>query len=176
MAVAVLSGNRNFPGRVHAQIEAGFLASPPLVVAYALAGDVNRDILTDAVAHRPDGAPVHLADLWPTGDEIDAAVAAAADPADYDGAYEEAEASEVWRKLDVPATALFPWDEASTYIRRPPFASADVETRLGRYVAHPLHRPRRRHHHRPHLAGGADSRAQRRRRPPGRARRGPRAT
>ena len=171
--VAVLSGNRNFPGRVHAQIEAGFLASPPLTVAYALAGDVNRDILTDAVAHRPDGAPVHLADLWPTGDEIDAAVAAAADPADYDGAYEEAEASEVWRKLDVPATALFPWDEASTYIRRPPFASAD-----SRDPARPLrrasaHRPRRRHHHRPHLAGGTDPRAQRSRRPPGRARRRP---
>jgi aconitate hydratase len=136
--VAVLSGNRNFPGRVHAQIEAGFLASPPLTVAYALAGDVNRDVLTDAVAHRPDGAPVHLADLWPTGDEIDAAVAAAADPADYDGAYEQAEASEVWRKLDVPATALFPWNEASTYIRRPPFASAEIETRPGHYLAHPL--------------------------------------
>ena len=136
--VAVLSGNRNFPGRVHAQIEAGFLASPPLVVAYALAGDVNRNILTDPIGETPDGTAVRLADLWPSGDEIDAAVAAAADPADYAGAYEAAEASDVWRKLDVPATQVFPWDEASTYIRRPPFASAGAETRLGRYVAHPL--------------------------------------
>jgi aconitate hydratase len=136
--VAVLSGNRNFPGRVHAQIEAGFLASPPLVVAYALAGDVNRDILTEPIGQTPDGAAVRLADLWPSGDEIDAAVAAAADPADYGEAYEAAEASDVWNKLDVPATQVFPWDEASTYIRRPPFASARAETRLGRYVAHPL--------------------------------------
>ena len=81
---------------------------------------------------------VRLADLWPSGDEIDAAVAVAADPADYAGAYEAAEASDVWKKLDVPATPVFPWDEASTYIRRPPFASARAETRLGRYVAHPL--------------------------------------
>src|SRR5215207_4665263 len=120
--VAVLSGNRNFPGRVHAQIEAGFLASPPLVVAYALAGDVARNILTDPIGETPDGTAVRLADLWPSGDEIDGAVAAAADPADYAGAYEAAEASDVWRKLDVPATPVFPWDEASTYIRRPPFA------------------------------------------------------
>jgi aconitate hydratase len=136
--VAVLSGNRNFPGRVHAQIEAGFLASPPLTVAYALAGDVNRNILTDPVAHRPDGAAVHLKDLWPTGDEIDAALAAAADPGDFDDAYDEAEGSDVWRRLDVPATPLFPWDEASTYIRRPPFVSVETETRLGHYVAQPL--------------------------------------
>jgi aconitate hydratase len=136
--VAVLSGNRNFPGRVHAQLEAGFLASPPLAVAYALAGDVNRNILSDPITHRPDGAPVHLKDLWPTGDEIDAALAAAADPDDYDAAYDEAEASEVWRKLDVPATPLFPWDDASTYIRRPPFATVEAESRLGHYVAQPL--------------------------------------
>jgi aconitate hydratase len=136
--VAVLSGNRNFPGRVHAQIEAAFLASPPLTVAYALAGDVNRNILTDPIARLSDGAPVHLSDLWPTGDEIDEAIAAAADPGDYAGAYEDAESSELWRKLDAPATSLFPWDEASTYIRRPPFVSVEAESRLGHYVAHPL--------------------------------------
>jgi aconitate hydratase len=136
--VAVLSGNRNFPGRVHPQIEAGFLASPPLVVAYALAGDVNRDILTDVVAQAPDGREVRLADLWPTGPEIDAALEAAADPGDYGVSYEAAEASEVWRKLDAPATPRFPWNPNSTYLRRPPFAQMIGEERLGRYSAHPL--------------------------------------
>ena len=117
LQVAVLSGNRNFPGRVHPQLEAGFLASPPLVVAFALAGDVERNILTDEIA-----PGVHLADLWPTGAEIDAALALALDSADYAAAYDGAEASRLWGDLDAPATPLFPWDPASTYIRRPPFA------------------------------------------------------
>lgn len=117
LQVAVLSGNRNFPGRVHPQLEAGFLASPPLVVAFALAGDVERDILHDEIA-----PGVRLADLWPTGAEVDAALAMAQDSGDYAAAYDRAEASELWRDLDAPDSALFPWDAASTYIRRPPFA------------------------------------------------------
>ncbi|MFL5202628.1 MAG: aconitase family protein, partial [Microvirga sp.] len=136
--VAVLSGNRNFPGRVHPQLEAGFLASPPLVVAFALAGDVNRNILTDPVGRSSSGEEIRLADLWPTGDEIDAALAQAIDAADYDTSYEEAEASETWRVLDAPATDLFPWNPGSTYIRRPPFAGFGKGTRLGTYAAHPL--------------------------------------
>ena len=117
MQVAVLSGNRNFPGRVHPQLEAGFLASPPLVVAFALAGDVERDILADEIA-----PGVRLADLWPTGAEIDAALAQAMDETDFAAAYDQAEASQLWRDLEAPDTPLFPWDPASTYIRRPPFA------------------------------------------------------
>ena len=117
LQVAVLSGNRNFPGRVHPQLAAGFLASPPLVVAFALAGDVERDILRDQIA-----PGVHLADLWPSGAEIDAALAKAADPDDYAAAYDHAEASRLWRDLDAPDRPLFPWDPSSTYIRRPPFA------------------------------------------------------
>ncbi|WP_262297251.1 aconitate hydratase AcnA [Microvirga sesbaniae] len=136
--VAVLSGNRNFPGRVHPQLEAGFLASPPLVVAFALAGDVDRDILADPIGRSASGATIGLADLWPTGDEIDAALAAAIDPRDYGPAYEAAEASDTWRVLDAPATPLFPWNEGSTYIRRPPFAGFGTGTRLGTYAAHPL--------------------------------------
>ena len=136
--VAVLSGNRNFPGRVHAQLEAGFLASPPLVIAFALAGDVNRDILADPLARTPAGRDVFLAELWPSGAEIDAALAEAGDPADYARAYDEAEASADWAALEAPATPLFPWDPASTYIRRPPFASFRSESRLGRYAAHPI--------------------------------------
>ncbi|MEH3148625.1 MAG: aconitate hydratase AcnA [Methylobacterium frigidaeris] len=138
LPVAVLSGNRNFPGRVHPQLEAGFLASPPLVVAYALAGDVDRDILHDPVATAPDGRPVHLAELWPTGREIDAAMMWAASADDYAPAYEAAEANPAWAKLDAPVTALYPWDPASTYIRRPPFATVRSEPRLGHYTADPI--------------------------------------
>jgi aconitate hydratase len=138
LPVAVLSGNRNFPGRVHPQLEAGFLASPPLVVAFALAGDVNRNILTDTIERAPSGEAIRLADLWPSGDEIDAALAMAMDARDYDTSYGEAEASETWRVLDAPATPLFPWNESSTYIRRPPFAGFGKGTLLGTYAAHPL--------------------------------------
>ena len=81
--VAVLSGNRNFPGRVHTQVENGFLASPPLVVAFALAGDALRDILHDPIGRSIEGEDVRLADLWPTGVEIDAALAEARDATDY---------------------------------------------------------------------------------------------
>jgi aconitate hydratase len=136
--VAVLSGNRNFPGRVHPQIEAAFLASPPLVVAFALAGDVNRDILADPIGQTADGRPVTLAELWPTGAEIDTALAAAVAPADYPAAFDAAQGNAVWTSLDAPSTPRFPWDTASTYLRRPPFATATRASRLGRYTAHPL--------------------------------------
>ncbi|WP_371826824.1 aconitate hydratase AcnA [Microvirga sp. VF16] len=138
LPVAVLSGNRNFPGRVHPQLEAGFLASPPLVVAFALAGDVNRNILTDPIGRASSGEEIRLTDLWPTGGEIDAALAMAIDAGDYETSYDEAEASETWRVLDAPATDLFPWNPASTYIRRPPFAGFGKGTLLGTYAAHPL--------------------------------------
>ncbi|MCB8821100.1 aconitate hydratase AcnA [Microvirga rosea] len=136
--VAVLSGNRNFPGRVHPQLEAGFLASPPLVVAFALAGDVNRDILSEPIGRSFSGEEIFLADLWPTGDEIDAALAKAVDTTDYETSYDEAEASRRWRELDAPATALFPWEQSSTYIQRPPFADFGKGTLLGSYAAYPL--------------------------------------
>ncbi len=138
LPIAVLSGNRNFPGRVHPQIDANFLASPPLVIAYALAGDIDRDILEDAIGMATSGQPVYLRDIWPTGAEIDAAYAAALDPTDVSKSYERAEQNEMWRALDAPATPLFPWDEKSTYIRRPPFAAIAKSSALGRYVAQPL--------------------------------------
>lgn len=136
--VAILSGNRNFPGRIHPQLEAGFLASPPLVIAFALAGDVNRNILRDPVARTPEGRDIFLADLWPDGAEIDAALEASIDATDYARAYDSAEASATWNALEAPSTALFPWDPKSTYIRRPPFASFGEGTRLGTYSAHPI--------------------------------------
>jgi aconitate hydratase len=137
LPVAVLSGNRNFPGRVHPELEAGFLASPPLVVAYGLAGDVNRDILTDPIGTAA-GRAVYLRDLWPSGAEIDAALKNALDPTDVAAAFNAAEHSSAWAALDAPDTALFPWDAHSTYIRRPPFATVNGKTRLGEYAAHPL--------------------------------------
>jgi len=99
---------------------------------------VNRDILADPIGRSSTGEDIRLADLWPTGDEIDAALARAIDAADYETSYDEAEASETWRALDAPGTPLFPWNESSTYIRRPPFAGFGAGTRLGTYAAHPL--------------------------------------
>src|SRR6266702_1972584 len=138
LAVAVLSGNRNFPGRVHAALEAAFLASPPLVVAYALAGNAAADILKVPLAITKEGREIFLRDLWPSEAEIDAALAAAAPGLDYASAYDAAEASAEWQGLKASKAALYHWDEASTYIRRPPFASLDQKTRLGAYEARPL--------------------------------------
>jgi aconitate hydratase len=138
LPVAVLSGNRNFPGRVHPQIEASFLASPPLVVAYAIAGHVGLDIQNSPIGHTSDGRAIHLRDLWPTGAEIDAALAASLQAADIPMAYQRAEENEIWQEIDAPSTPLFPWSETSTYIRRPPFASRKSNSRLGSYTAHPL--------------------------------------
>ncbi|MGO4677644.1 aconitate hydratase AcnA [Bosea sp. 2YAB26] len=138
LPVAVLSGNRNFPGRVHGQIDAGFLASPALVVAYALAGDADRDITKGTLATTADGTPVDLAALWPSGAEIDSAFARALDPVDFAEAFAQASASRSWKELDAPASAGFPWDPSSTYLRPPPFARADQPARLGHYSAHPL--------------------------------------
>ena len=137
--IAVLSGNRNFPGRVHAAVEQALLASPPLVVAYALAGHARLDITRDALAATPDGRPVHLAELWPTQAEIAAAVAAGTVASDVVEAYDAAEASAPWAALAAPQGARFPWEPHSTYLRRPPFvgfAGAAGEAR--ELLAHPL--------------------------------------
>ncbi len=135
---AVLSGNRNFPGRVHPLVDDAFLASPALVIAYALLGDAARDVTRDPLGFTLDGKPIHLADLWPSGAEIDAASAAAMRRDDYAAAYDAAEDSADWAALDAPTTPLYPWDVRSTYLRRPPFARIEGESRLGSYAAHPL--------------------------------------
>ncbi|PXA86930.1 aconitate hydratase AcnA [Nostoc sp. 3335mG] len=136
--VSVLSGNRNFPGRVHPLIDDSFLASPPLVVVFALAGDAAIDITRDPIARAPDGSPVRLVDLWPTGAEIDAVIAGAATASDFAPAYAEAEASAAWATLPAADAALYPWDDRSTYLRRPPFVRAEAECRLGQYEATPI--------------------------------------
>jgi aconitate hydratase len=136
--VGILSGNRNFPGRVHPQIEDAFLASPALVVAYALAGDAAIDVARDPLGHAADGRPITLADLWPSGAEIDAAAAQAMRSDDYAAAYDAAEASPAWAALPAPVGPLYPWQPGSTYLRRPPFAHSERENRLGHYRAAPL--------------------------------------
>lgn len=138
LPVAVLSGNRNFPGRVHPQLEAGFLASPPMVVAFALAGTVELDIIQDPIGISADGRSVTLKMLWPQASEIDEALTLASSTSDFAPSYDAAEASKAWKDLPAPTSALFPWDETSTYIRRPPFANIGRGTRLGVYEAHPI--------------------------------------
>jgi len=131
--VAVLSGNRNFPGRVHPDLELGFLMSPPLVVAFALAGDAERDLGVEPVA-----GDVRLRDLWPTREEIDTHLALALDRDDFQRDFAEAGRNPLWHALDAPDGPLFPWNPKSTALRRPPFAVADEPSLLGHYTADPL--------------------------------------
>ena len=137
--VAVLSGNRNFPGRVHAQVDAALLASPPMVVAYAIAGRAALDIGQDVLGTTPGGQAVRLADLWPSAAEIEATAAAASDPADIAAAGVEADRSAAWAALEAPESARFPWNAASTYLRPPPFVTFGPESQAaGPLLAHPL--------------------------------------
>ncbi|MCX8033269.1 MAG: aconitate hydratase AcnA [Thermoleophilia bacterium] len=118
---AVISGNRNFEARIHPQIRANYLASPALVVAYALAGTVDVDLENDPLGTRADGRPVYLRDLWPTPDELAAALEHVA-PEMYVEAYKQAgQGSEAWANLEVERGVLFPWSPTSTYIKEPPF-------------------------------------------------------
>ena len=136
--VAVLSGNRNFPGRVHPDIDLGFLMSPPLVIAFALAGDAEVDLSEEPVQLDAQGRAVHLRDLWPTSAEVAQVRAAAADPADFRREFAIAGRNPAWQALAAPQSPRFPWNPASTALRRPPFASTDQGSQLGHYTAHPL--------------------------------------
>ncbi len=135
---AILSGNRNFPGRVHPKLDLGYLASPPLVVAYALKGTVHGDITKDPIGRSPDGQDVYLSDVWPSEAEIDAALAMGFEPADVPQAFSEAWKSKQWEEIIAPKAAQFPWDPESRYLRRPKFASLKETSRLGQYRAAPL--------------------------------------
>ena len=136
--VAMLSGNRNFPGRIHPDLELGFLMSPPLVVAYALAGNAELDLATDPVALASDGTPVYLHELWPTRQEIRTCLDLGLQAGDFQRDFLMALRNPLWDELDAPSSPLFPWDPASTILRRPPFASVDAGSLLGHYIAHPL--------------------------------------
>jgi aconitate hydratase len=119
---SVLSGNRNFEARIHPEVKANYLASPPLVVAYALAGRLDLDLTTEPIGQDRDGVDVFLRDLWPTSQEIEQAVAAALDGSMFRKQYADVfTGDERWQALPVPEGSIYAWDEGSTYIRRPPF-------------------------------------------------------
>lgn len=136
--VAMLSGNRNFPGRIHPDLELGFLMSPPLVIAYALAGDALLNLGQDPVQLSPAGEPVYLSELWPTAAEVAALLEQAIAPADFKRAFAIASQNPRWRALPSPTGDRFPWQAASTILRRPPFASLEFGSQLGSYSAYPL--------------------------------------
>ena len=119
---AVLSGNRNFEGRVHAQVKANFLASPPLVVAYALAGRVDIDLAKEPIGIGKDGKPVYLKDIWPSNEEIQKAIESVLSPDMYRKKYANIfTQNERWNQIPVPQGELYEWDPDSTYIQNPPF-------------------------------------------------------
>jgi aconitate hydratase len=122
VAASVLSGNRNFEGRINPHVKANYLASPPLVVAYALAGTVDIDLTTDPLGHDPDGEPVYLADVWPTYADVTAALEDAMRPETFQRLYEGIEESNAaWNAIPVKGGELYAWDDDSTYIHEPPF-------------------------------------------------------
>ncbi len=122
LAVAsVLSGNRNFEGRIHSEVKMNYLASPPLVVAYALAGRMDVDVTTEPLGEGSDGQPVYLRDLWPTQREIHDTIEQAVESEMFTRSYADVYAGdERWHSLDVPAGDLYDWRE-STYVKRPPY-------------------------------------------------------
>jgi aconitate hydratase len=122
VAVSVLSGNRNFEGRVNAEVRANYLASPPLVVAYALAGRIDVDLTTEPLGTGSDGRPVFLSEIWPTQAEIEEAVRTAVKPEMFERQYADVYlGDEAWRALPVPTGDTYLWEEKSTYVRRAPF-------------------------------------------------------
>jgi aconitate hydratase len=123
VVAAVLSGNRNFEGRVNPLTRANYLASPPLVVAYAIAGTMDFDPATDPIGTDPQGKPVMFADIWPTPDEVKAALGAVSAERFREEYARVFEGDEHWRKLPVPTGDRYAWDDASTYIKSPSFCA-----------------------------------------------------
>jgi len=122
VAVAVLSGNRNFEGRVHPLVRANYLASPPLVVAYALAGRMDLDLTTEPLGTGSNGKPVYLRDIWPTPQEVESTVRSAVSTEQYRKEYSEVfEGDARWKAMKVSEGDLYQWDDKSTYIKLPPY-------------------------------------------------------
>ena len=122
IAASVLSGNRNFEGRVHPEIKMNFLASPPLVVAYALAGSLNIDITSEPLGRGKDGKPVYLKDVWPSAADVAHAVAASVDSAMFKKGYANVFKGDAnWNGIKTPAGKIYEWDGKSTYVKNPPY-------------------------------------------------------
>ncbi len=126
---AILSGNRNFEGRIHPLIKANYLASPPLVVAFSIAGTVDIDVYNEPLGHDDHGHPVFLKDIWPTSKEVEDAIASFVKPEMFVSKYDNVLASnERWNILPTPEGELFAWDRDSTYIQEPPFFEGLTQT------------------------------------------------
>jgi aconitate hydratase len=122
VVAAVLSGNRNFEGRINPLVRANYLASPPLVVAYALAGKMDIDLQTEPLGSDKAGKPVYLRDVWPTQKEVMDLISSSIRAEMFRTAYEESlQGDERWKKIEAPSGELFQWDASSTYVKRPPF-------------------------------------------------------
>jgi aconitate hydratase len=122
VACAVLSGNRNFEARIHPEIKANYLASPPLVVAYALAGRMDLDLTTEPLGHTANGEPVYLSDVWPSPQEVRETVEGSIGREMFEHTYADVYTGDPeWRELPVPEGSVFAWDDASTYVRQPPY-------------------------------------------------------
>ncbi len=129
VAAAVLSGNRNFEGRIHANVRANYLASPPLVVAYALAGSMNADLYNDPLGNDAQGKPVYLKDLWPSPEEVNETLRKSVRQEMFKKEYSQAtEGDEQWKKMPVPRGELFQWDLQSTYVRQAPYFEGMTKT------------------------------------------------
>jgi aconitate hydratase len=129
VVASVLSGNRNFEGRINPDVRANYLMSPPLVVAYALAGRIDIDLDKEPLGEGKGGTPVYLKDIWPSSNEVNEAVAKAVQPAMFQQSYAVVfEGDERWRKLDVPLGQTYVWDSASTYIKEPPYFDGITKT------------------------------------------------
>jgi aconitate hydratase len=122
VVASVLSGNRNFEARIHPQVRMNFLMSPMLVVAYAIAGRVDVDLINDPLSYDPNQQPVYLKDIWPSDDEINDLMSKVLAPEDFAKNYGEIfEGNEIWKKLNVPDEKLYIWDKSSTYVKEVPF-------------------------------------------------------
>ncbi|MBV9279582.1 MAG: hypothetical protein JOZ41_05835 [Chloroflexi bacterium] len=122
VVASVLSGNRNFEGRIHPEVRASYLASPPLVVAYALAGSVDKDLTREPLGTDPDGQPVYLWEIWPAPEEIQQTISAAVKPELFAEQYAHVfDGDDRWKLLPVPQGNLYEWDADSTYVQEPPF-------------------------------------------------------
>ena len=122
VVTSVLSGNRNFEGRINPLVKANYLASPPLVVAYAIAGTVDIDIANDPLGKDPAGKPVYLRDIWPSNEEVQRTVRASVDAGMFEREYKSAfDGDSNWRTMPVPSGGTYEWDERSTYIKKPPY-------------------------------------------------------
>ena len=122
VGTSVLSGNRNFEGRIHALVQMNFLASPPLVVAYALAGNMDVDLFNDSLGDDQEGNPVYLKDIWPTQAEVQSAVSQNIDSGMFASSYGSVfEGDANWKGIDSPTGEIYTWDSASTYVKNPPY-------------------------------------------------------